>query len=176
MAKTMIGLFDSLSEARRVVQELIDSGFRSDDISIVAQHDEEIVTAPGDNQTSSASMGVGEGAAIGGLGGLLVGLSALAIPGVGPAIAAGPLATTLAGAGLGAAAGGMLGALAEWGVPEEEARYYAEGVRRGGVLVTVDATDERADRAVDVLTRYGAVGIDEQAERWRQSGERMDDG
>jgi predicted O-methyltransferase YrrM len=64
----------------------------------------------------------------------------------------------------------MLGALTAWGVPEEEARYYAEGVRRGGVLVTVDASDERADRAAQIMTRYGAVDVDERAERWRQGG------
>jgi len=170
MAKTVIGLFDSMHEARQVVQELIDNGFRSDDISLVAQHEGETITERGGDRTSGVAVGAGAGAAVGGLGGLLVGLSALAIPGVGPVIAAGPIATTLAGAGLGAAAGGLLGALTDLGVPEEEAHYYAEGVRRGGALVTVDTDDHRADRAAEIMGRYGAIDVDERAAQWRQSG------
>jgi uncharacterized protein (TIGR02271 family) len=170
MAKTVVGLFDSMHEARQVVQELVDNGFRNDDISIVAQHEGETVTERAGDKTSGAAMGAGAGAAVGGLGGLLVGLSALAIPGVGPVIAAGPLATTLAGAGLGAAAGGLLGALTDLGVPEEEAHYYAEGVRRGGAIVAVDTDDDRAERAADIMRRYGAIDVDERAAEWRQSG------
>lgn len=170
MAKTVIGLFDSMSEAREVVQELIDSGFQRDDISIVSRQDDKYVTERGDDRTSGAAMGAGAGAAVGGMGGLLVGLSALAIPGVGPVIAAGPLATTLAGAVLGAAAGGILGALTDLGVPEEEAHYYAEGVRRGGALVSVETDDHMADRAAEIMGRYGAVDIDTRIKQWRQSG------
>jgi uncharacterized protein (TIGR02271 family) len=170
MSKTVIGLFDSMNEARSVVQELIANGYKSDNISIIAQHDGETVTERGDDETSGAAMGAGTGAVVGGLGGLLVGLSALAIPGVGPVIAAGPIVTTLAGAGLGAAAGGIIGALTDIGVPEEEAHYYAEGVRRGGALVSVETDDYMADRAVEIMTHHGAVDIDERAERWRQTG------
>jgi uncharacterized protein (TIGR02271 family) len=170
MAKTVIGLFDSTSEAREVVQELLNSGFRSDDISVVSRENGEYVTERGEDRTSGAAMGAGAGAAVGGLGGLLVGLSALAIPGVGPVIAAGPLATTLAGAGIGAAAGGILGALTDLGVPEQEAHYYAEGVRRGGALVSVDADDNMAERAAEIMGRYGAVDIDARVKHWREGG------
>jgi uncharacterized protein (TIGR02271 family) len=170
MAKTVIGLFDSMSEAREVVQELIHSGFRSDDISIVSRENGEYVTERGEDRTSGAAMGAGAGAAVGGLGGLLVGLSALAIPGVGPVIAAGPLATTLAGAGVGAAAGGILGALTDLGVPEQEAHYYAEGVRRGGALVSVETDDHMAERAAEIMGRYGAVDIDARVKHWREGG------
>jgi uncharacterized membrane protein len=90
MAKTVIGLFDNMSDARRVVQDLHESGFERDAISIVSREDEKYVSDRGDERTSGAAMGAGAGAAVGGLGGLLVGLSALAIPGVGPVIAAGP--------------------------------------------------------------------------------------
>jgi uncharacterized protein (TIGR02271 family) len=170
MAKTVIGLFDSMSEAREVVQELLHSGFRSDDISIVSRENGKYVTERGEDRTSGAAMGAGAGAAVGGLGGLLVGLSALAIPGVGPVIAAGPLATTLAGAGVGAAAGGILGALTDLGVPEQEAHYYAEGVRRGGALVSVETDDHMAERAAEIMGRHGAVDIDARVKHWREGG------
>jgi hypothetical protein len=104
------------------------------------------------------------------LGGLLVGLGALAIPGVGPLIAAGPIATTLLGAGVGAAAGGLLGALVDVGVPEDEANYYAEGVRRGGVLVSVGAEDAMVDRVINILERHNAVDVQRRAEEWQREG------
>jgi uncharacterized membrane protein len=170
MAKTVIGLFDSVDDARRVVQELIDHGFESDDISIVTRENGQYITERGDEGTSGAALGAGAGATVGGLGGLMVGLAALAIPGIGPVIAAGPLATALAGAGLGAAAGGIIGALTDLGIPEKAAHYYAEGVRRGGALVSVETEDDDAGEAAEIMARYGEVDIDERVERWRESG------
>ena len=81
-----------------------------------------------------------------------------------------PIATALAGAGIGAAAGGLIGGLTEAGVPEHHAEYYAEGVRRGGVLVTVRTTDALAERAADILDIAGATDVDERAAEWRSSG------
>jgi hypothetical protein len=114
---------------------------------------------------------------LGGLAGVLVGLGALAIPGIGPVIAAGPLAaalTGLAGAGAGAVAGGvtggLIGALVDMGVPQETAQYYAEGIRRGGTLVTVRSDDTFTDRVVDILNRHDPVDINERATHWRQAG------
>lgn len=174
MAKSVIGLFDTFTEAQGVVQDLVNSGFPREDISFVASDAEgKYANYRADADTtemSGAATGATAGAVIGGLGGLLVGLGALAIPGVGPVIAAGPLVATLAGAGVGAVAGGLIGALTDIGVPEEEAQYYAEGVRRGGVLVTVRADDDKADRAVDIMRRHGAADIDQRGETWRQSG------
>ena len=172
MAKTVIGLFDRMEEARHVVQALIDHGFPRDDISLVSCRNDEgaYITERGDEQTRGAVIGAGAGAALGGLGGLLVGLGALAIPGVGPIIAAGPLLTALAGVGIGAAAGGLIGALTDLGVPEEEAHAYAEGVRQGGVLLAVDTDDERADRAAEIMERAGAVDVDARATHGRQHG------
>ena len=92
------------------------------------------------------------------------------IPGVGPIIAAGPLATTLAGAGIGAAAGGIIGALTDAGIPENEAGYYAEGIRRGGTLLTVRANDDQVSRATQILNRYSPVDVNQRAGEWRQSG------
>ena len=95
----------------------------------------------------------------------------LAIPGIGPIIAAGPIAAALAGAGIGAATGGLIGGLTDLGIPDEEAHTYAEGVRRGGTLVTATAhTEMQAARAVDILHRHGAVDIEERAASWRQDG------
>jgi stress response protein YsnF len=170
MAKTVIGLFDRMDDARQLVQQLIAQGFEPDDISLVSRQEGEYVTERGEERSSGTAIGAGAGAALGGVGGLLVGLGALAIPGIGPVIAAGPLVTALAGAGIGAAAGGIIGALTDLGVPEEEAHYYAEGVRRGGALVTVETDDQRADRAAEIMERAGAIDVDERATHWRQSG------
>jgi uncharacterized protein (TIGR02271 family) len=174
MAKTIVGMFDSLAEAHSAVRELVDMGVSRDDISLIAGDTKgEYTTKTGTagDEMSGAATGAGTGAVLGGLGGLLVGLGTLAIPGVGPLIAAGPLATTLLGAGVGAAAGGLLGSLIDVGVPEEEANYYAEGVRRGGVLVSVRAEDEMmVDRAVNILERHNAVDVQRRATEWQKAG------
>src|SRR5215213_4079166 len=110
MAKTIVGMFDSLADAQSAVRELVDAGVSRENISLVAGDTKgEYTTATGtlSDEMSGAATGAGTGAILGGVGGLLVGLGALAIPGVGPLIAAGPLATTLLGAGVGAAAGGL---------------------------------------------------------------------
>ena len=173
MAKTIVGMFDSPADAHSAVRELVDMGVSRSDISLVAGDTKgEYTTKTGNlsDEMSGAAAGAGTGAILGGIGGLLVGLGALAIPGVGPLIAAGPIATTLLGAGVGAAAGGLLGALVDVGVPEDEANYYAEGVRRGGVLVSVRAEDEMVDRVVSILERYNAVDVQRRAEEWRREG------
>jgi len=171
MAKTVAALFDNRTEAYNAVQDLVDHGFTRSDISLMT-HDE--TSSEGytttDDDVSGALQGAGIGAAVGGVGGLLIGLSSLAIPGIGPIIAAGPLATALVGAGVGAAAGGLIGALTDMGIPEEHAHYYGEGVRRGGVLVTVATTDDMAERAVAILSHHNPVDISKRAEEWRKSG------
>jgi hypothetical protein len=97
-------------------------------------------------------------------------MAGLAIPGIGPVIAAGHL-PGFGGAGAGAIAGGLIGALVNIGVPEDEANFYAEGMRRGGVLVTVNARDEdMADQAADIMRDHGAVDIEERASQWKQTG------
>jgi len=179
MAKQVVGLFDNMQDAHSAVSDLTNAGFTSDDISIVANNSSGQSTNYDADTGSEAGEGAGAGAVggavLGGLGGLLVGLGALAIPGVGPVIAAGTLATALGttavGAGLGAAAGGLVGALVGAGIPEEDANIYAEGVRRGGALVTVQAaTDSDADRAADILDRYNVVDIDDRGSDYRSSG------
>lgn len=170
--KTVVGLFDTFAEAQNVVQDLVDSGFSRENISIVANDaNGEYATYDSEGDVADGAMaGAGTGALVGGVLGLLVGVGALAIPGVGPVLAAGPLAATLTGAGIGAVAGGLLGALVDLGVPEEDAHYYTEGVRRGGALVTVAADDARADDAIAIMNRHGAVDLDERSSSWQESG------
>ena len=184
MAKTVVGLFDTSAEAQSAVQELINSGFQRNDISLVANDAQgqyanyREVGATGSSTAEGAGAGAVGGGVLGGVLGLLVGVGALAIPGIGPVLAAGPLAaalgaagaSTLVGAGIGAAAGGIIGALVGAGIPEEDAGFYAEGVRRGGTLVLVKASDDMAQRAYDVMRRYGAVDVDERSSSWRASG------
>jgi hypothetical protein len=118
-----------------------------------------------------AAVGAATGGVLGGAAGLAVALMGLTIPGIGPLVAAGPLAAALAGAGLGAVAGGLLGGLTSVGVPEHEAHVYAEAVRRGGALVLVRADDDAdALRAAALLREHGAVDIDNRAEQWRAQG------
>src|ERR1700712_2524480 len=148
MTQTLTGLFDQYDDARRAVQDLEAAGVPHRDISIVANsasgaHEREPVgSAAGDD----AGTGAGIGAAVGGVGGLLAGLGMLAVPGLGPVVAAGWLASTIAGAlggaVVGGAAGGLVGALTHAGVPEEDAHVYAEGVRRGGTLITAKVDEE----------------------------------
>jgi hypothetical protein len=173
MEKTLIALFDTHTEAQRTVQELLDHGFSPEAVSLVSQKsdDQEASTVSGELPTlGGVAAGAGVGAAVGGLGGLLLGLSALAVPGIGPVVATGPLAAALMGAGLGAAAGGLGGALTDLGVSEEEAGYYAEGVRRGSVMVTVRTNDVMAGNARSILHHHNPIDLHERVAQWRQSG------
>jgi hypothetical protein len=171
MDTTVVALFDDMSTAEKAVHELENLGFSRDHISLMAANrGADDGGASTGSAADGAAAGAGIGAVLGGLAGLLVGIGALAIPGIGPIIAAGPLAAALGGAGIGAAAGGVIGALVDAGIPEEQAQYYAEGVRRGGTLVTVNASEGMADRATNVLNRYGPVDINQRAASWRQSG------
>ena len=176
MAKTVIGLMDNLDEARAVVRELVESGIARDDIGFMANQKHEIPGTAHLNEAegqaaSGALAGAGTGAALGGAAGLALAIAPLAIPGIGPILAAGPIIAALAGAGIGAVAGGLIGGLTRLGVSEEEAHYYAEAVRRGGILVTV-AADKKATAqlAVDVMKRHGAVDIDQRATEWKKQG------
>jgi hypothetical protein len=187
MARTVVALYDDFTTANDVVRDLVDHGFAREDISLMASDaageygrylsDETQVDYEPSATASAAGVGAGIGAVIGGLGGLLVGLGALAIPGIGPVVAAGPLAAALsglAGAGVGAVAGGvtggLIGALVDMGLPEEEAQYYSEGVRRGGTLLTVQTADHMADQARDVMNRYNPVDLNERVSSWRERG------
>jgi len=186
--KTIVGSFDSFDGAKQVAQELMDSGFRDSDVSVIAnnasgQYGGAPLTTDGGGLTdtrvgdrdvvddaSGAATGAVTGGVVGGAAGLAASLMGLAIPGIGPIIAAGPIVAALSGAGVGAVAGGLIGGLTDMGVSKTDAEYYAESVRRGGALVTVRADDTRAERAAEIMREHGAVDIERRAEQWRQRG------
>lgn len=176
MAKTVVGLFDDRVAAQNAVQELTAEGFRGDEVSLVSKKPDgrgvevEYVEEDGHKQIEDMAKGAGTGAAIGAGAALLLSLTALSIPGIGPVLAAGPLAALIAGAGVGAAAGGLASGLKRLGVGDDDANTYAEGLKRGGTLVTVNTDNERADAAVGVMRRVGAVEIDKRAAEWREGG------
>jgi hypothetical protein len=140
------------------------SGSSLSDKSMTDVDNRDVTTGEG------AAAGAGIGAALGGLGGVLMGLGLLVVPGVGPALAAGALASGLVGAGIGAASGGIAGALANAGVSEEDANYYAEGVRRGGHLVVVTTTDSKYSDAQSILQRHTPVSMRDRSDTWRKEG------
>ncbi len=174
--KTIVGLYDDIATARTVVEELAAAGFERGDISLVANNSTTGMTGTGTTGDDGEAMAEGAaggalvGGALGGLGGLLLGLGALAIPGIGPVVAAGPIVAGLTGAGIGAAVGGLAGALINWGVPQEEAEFYAEGVRRGGTLVAVKSDEDHVNEALRIMNQYGPVDVRERSATWRSEG------
>jgi uncharacterized membrane protein len=171
--KTIVASFDGYPTARQVVRELMDDGYMSRDIGIVASNvsgDDRVAGALEPKDTSPAATGALTGGVVGGAAGLAACFLALSVPGIGPIVAAGPVVAVLSGAGAGAVAGGLIGALTEAGVSEEHANYYAETVRRGGALVTVKVDESRADRAMEIMRQSGAIDLDERVLRWREAG------
>jgi hypothetical protein len=175
MPQTVTALYDTYDSAISAVNALEAAGFPQSDISIVSNNaDNRYGKDRPSDAAEDAGKGAGIGAVVGGVGGLLTGLGLLAIPGVGPVVAAGWLVATAAGAATGAvvggAAGGLVGSLTSAGVPERDANFYAEGVRRGGTLVTARVEDARAPVARDILHRYESVNRDERTAAYRQGG------
>lgn len=174
--KTVVGLYDELSDARRVIDDLTDAGISPHNINMVAGDPENRYATQltedyeAYDEADAAVDGAVAGGVLGGLAGLLLGLGAFAIPGLGPVVAAGPLAASLMGAGIGAASGGLIGVLVEWGVSEEEAEFYLEGVRRGGTLVAVKTADEQAELVADVMEQHGLIDLEERVTTWRDEG------
>ena len=175
--RTIARLYDAHADATQVVTDLEAAGVPHDDISIVANNRNDRDAGDGDTGTGAAT-GATAGALIGGGAGLLAGIGALAIPGIGPVVAAGWLVSTLAGAvtggAAGAATGGLIGSLTNSGVPEREAHVYAEGVRRGGSLVTVRTDEARAVEVERIMDRR-SIDWAERDRSYRSEGwERFD--
>lgn len=172
--QTVVGVFNSVADAQAAIRELESQGIPRDDISLVANKNAagyDTMDPADRDKASDVVADAGIGAAIGGVGGLLLSAAgALTVPVIGPILAAGPIAAALTGAGIGAAAGGLIGALTESGIPEEDAKYYAEGVRRGDVLVTVRANRERSGMISDILDRHNAVDVDDRVSNWKSRG------
>ncbi len=152
MARTWVGLFHSLDDAHRAVQELTEAGLAAEGIGLIAPQD----------KASEVAAGAGAGILAGGAAGFLLTAVAFAIPGVGPVLAAGTMAGlgSLTGAGLGAVAGGLVGALVHHGVPEDLAPHYEEGVRRGGTVVTAQAEADRESVIAGIFQRNHAAEVE----------------
>jgi hypothetical protein len=174
MSETIVAIYDDIGIARQVVEDLVNANFPRNSISLItndannqySRYLDKDYTARNDAVTGGE--GAGFGAVVGGLTGVLVGLAALTIPGIGAAIVAGPIVAGLTGIIAGAVAGGIAGALIKSGVPEDEAPYYAEGIRRGGTLISVETSDTM--RAKDIINRQGAINIHERIRVWQQGG------
>ncbi|WP_029586894.1 hypothetical protein [Bradyrhizobium sp. URHD0069] len=178
MIVTISRLYDSYDDAKRAVQGLEAAGVPHSDISIVANNSDNWYTTGQkvdrdrdgvDDRAESAGKGAGIGAGLGGAAGLLAGLGLLAIPGLGPVVAAGWLASTAVGAAAGAATGGIVGALTEAGISKEDASLYAEGVRRGGTLVSARISETDRARLDSILNR-SSVNLRERSTAWQKSG------
>jgi hypothetical protein len=177
MTATISRLYDNYADAQKAVQGLETAGVPHADISIVANNSDNWYGGNKvdrdhdgvDDRAEGAGKGAGIGAGLGGAAGLLAGLGLLAIPGLGPVVAAGWLAATAVGAAAGAATGGIVGALTEAGVSKEDAPLYAEGVRRGGTLVSARVPD--ADRTrLDGILSQSAVNLQDRSAAWRKTG------
>jgi hypothetical protein len=176
MVKTVVGSFDNIAQASAAARDVRAAGFLADDVNVVANNAQRLgadtagTAETAESTTSGAATGVLTGGALGGVAGLAASLMGLAIPGIGPILAAGPIAAALAGAGAGAVAGGLIGGLTDMGVPEEHAAYYAEAVRRGGALVTIRVDESRADEAERILREHGAFDIEDRVVQWKSEG------
>ena len=159
----VFGIYKSRVQAEQSVDRLLTAGFANDDISVLlpdSQSSKEFAHKKDTKAPEGTTTGVTAGGVVGGTLGLLAGIGALAIPGVGPFIAAGPIMAALAGAGVGGAVGGLTGALIGMGIPEYEAKRYEGRVKDGGILLSVHADDSAwTKKAKEILDRTGAQDI-----------------
>ncbi|MBW4618028.1 MAG: DUF1269 domain-containing protein [Cyanosarcina radialis HA8281-LM2] len=163
--KRAIGVFRGRRETEVALEALRNSGFLMDRVSVIGKDSndkiagKDVKTGVGNKADEGAVAGAVTGGTVGGIGGLLVGLGALAIPGIGPVMLAGAtataIATTLSGTAIGAAAGSLVGALVGLGIPEDRARLYNDRISRGDYLVIVDGTDDEIRRAEAILSKRG---------------------
>ncbi|WP_217561262.1 general stress protein [Paenibacillus sp. GbtcB18] len=156
MTRKARGVFQSIREAHRAIEALKEHGYRNEDISVLAKHREEFgpyterqeIAGKEDTKAEKGAIG---GAAIGSAAGLIAGIGLMAVPGIGPILAAGPLAAALSGAAIGAGAGGVTGALVGAGIPEEEIENYHSRVDRGDILLVVDTPEDKWELVNEIL-------------------------
>jgi hypothetical protein len=167
--QTITKVYDNYEKAHKAVTEMETAGVPMSAISVLANRE---VSEQYDDveDASEAGTGAGVGAVVGGAAGLLTGLGLLAIPGLGPVVAAGWLASTALGAVAGGAAGGIVGSLIDAGVPEEHAHVYSEAVRRGGTLVSVQAAENDVAKVQSILGKHTPMDPVEQAAAYRRAG------
>jgi hypothetical protein len=157
------GLYRNRQHVEQGVDALLNAGFRNEDISVLLPENEGTKDFAHEKHTKApegAATGAGTGMAVGGTLGLLAGIGALAIPGLGPFIAAGPIMGALAGLGAGGAVGGLIGALVGMGIPEYEAKRYEGMIREGKILLSVHCDNsDWVGRAKDILKSTGAEDV-----------------
>lgn len=160
---SVFGIYPTYSSVEEGVEALKAAGFRNTDISVLFPENvgtKDFAHEKNTKAPEGATTGAGTGAVVGGALGWLVGIGALAIPGLGPFIAAGPIMAALAGAGVGGAVGGLTGALIGMGIPEYEAKRYEGRVKEGGILLSVHSdSSEWTKRAKEILENTGAEDI-----------------
>ncbi|NLG97824.1 MAG: hypothetical protein GX491_10720 [Chloroflexi bacterium] len=181
MTRTVVGLFEAFNTAQKVVRELVESGFARETISLIASDAEgrfssQLLEGPeieGEGTSDSVTEGAEMGVNLGGVSGLLSGITTFTITDLGPVIAAGPLIAALRGR----RDGGMTAALTRSGVPEKDADIFVEGIRKGGTLVIIYTGNEASDRAAAVMNRHSPMDLDqiksEQSKR-REDDEHLD--
>lgn len=180
MTHPVVGLFHNTEDAERAVADLMDSGFPKEKISLLTpnNHPEHIkIEGSGVEHGEDMAIGAVGGGLMGGMLGALVGMVVVAIPGIGPILAAGPLAaaiggaagaTLLLGGAAGAVGGGVLGALTWAGITKHEAQVYEEHIKEGGTLVLVQCSGHDRERATEILHRDGAEDSVEEEHEWRK--------
>jgi len=173
LTTTIVAHFQDADQAQDALSDLERQGFTADQVSYVA-HDGSGRFADRLRGKNLFGSRAATGALVGGASGTLLAFAALAVPGIGPLIAAGPLAAALTGAGVGAATGSLLGALGDIGVPESEARRYAEYVEQGGSLVAVRVNEDTANRAVQVLHDHHPETIQQHEPAVKETGVEFD--
>jgi len=169
------GLYQTRSHVENAVDTLLENGFRNEDISVLMPENQGTKDFAAEKNTKApegATAGAGTGAVVGGTLGLLAGIGALAIPGLGPFIAAGPIMGALAGAGTGGVVGGVIGALVGMGIPEFEAKRYEGMIREGKILLSVHCDNsDWVKRAKEILERTGGKDVSSAGEASADYGE-----
>lgn len=161
MSKTVVGYFEDLDKADKLVQDLKALGLSGDKINLAA-HNPQGGKSPAFKEIDQGRPDSARaGAILGGAAGFLAGILALSVPGVGPVIVAGPLFAGLLGSAAGAAGGAIAGALKQNGVPDEEAEQYSQGIKSGGAVVLASVDDDQVEAVTRVMQEDGAVDIDE---------------
>ncbi len=164
----VFGIYKTRADVEFAVDALKDGGYANTDISVLMPHNsgsKEFAAEKNTKAPEGAATGAGTGLVLGGALGWIVGIGALAIPGVGPFIAAGPIMAALAGAGVGSAVGGIAGGLIGMGIPEYEAKRYEGFIKKGGILLSVHTDNsDSTTRAKEILTRTGAADISSTSE------------
>jgi hypothetical protein len=160
---SVLGIYNTRESVERAVDTFLKSGFTTSDVSVLLPENlggKPIATHKDTKAPEGATAGGSAGAVVGGTLGLLAGIGALAIPGLGPFIAAGPIMAALAGIGVGGAVGGFAGALIGMGIPEYEAKRYEGRIQKGGILLSVHCdTSDQIKRGKEILKSTGAEDI-----------------